>query len=58
MRDDKAFAKCFPNSEAGHPVYRHEAATEIRPGACGYFDPDGKVGTASAFLLINNKSHS
>ncbi|KAK1761233.1 hypothetical protein QBC47DRAFT_369428 [Echria macrotheca] len=58
MRDDKAFAKCFPNSEAGHAVYRHEAATEIRPGACGYFDPDGKWVTVVQTIVLEAPSTS
>ena len=42
MREDKIYAQCFSQKPHGHAVYRDESPRDLRPGACGYFDYDGK----------------
>ena len=35
------FAECFKNQPEGWAIYKKIAATELKPGMCGYFDPQG-----------------
>ncbi|EXJ65041.1 hypothetical protein A1O7_01380 [Cladophialophora yegresii CBS 114405] len=41
-RHDVAFAARFKNNNEGHALYTPVKSSDLRPGACGYFDYDGK----------------